>query len=152
MWFLFCVCICVCNEQLSSAQMLQAFLTLQQQHQYLGTPLISQFVEEPLYVNAKQYYRILKRRQQRAKLEQENKLPRQRKVSNPQHTDTISLSFFLSLFLFFLFWIFCWLFLFCSRIFTNHVMNMQWNDLETNRVDSQKYIQIDSYWLKFSFT
>lgn len=36
--------------------------------------------EEPLYVNAKQYYRILKRRVARARLEELHRLSRQRKV------------------------------------------------------------------------
>lgn len=36
--------------------------------------------EEPLYVNAKQYFRILKRRVARARLEEVHRLSRQRKV------------------------------------------------------------------------
>jgi len=37
--------------------------------------------DEPLYVNAKQYHRILKRRAARARLEEQNKVSRQRKVT-----------------------------------------------------------------------
>jgi nuclear transcription factor Y alpha len=36
--------------------------------------------EEPLYVNAKQYFRILKRRVARTRLEELHRLSRQRKV------------------------------------------------------------------------
>lgn len=39
--------------------------------------------DEPLYVNAKQYYRILKRRVARARLEEVHRLSRQRKVRRP---------------------------------------------------------------------
>lgn len=38
--------------------------------------------EEPLYVNAKQYHRILKRRAARQRLEELNRLARSRKVSS----------------------------------------------------------------------
>lgn len=38
-----------------------------------------QVEEEPIYVNAKQYHRILVRREQRAKLERQNKLVKQRR-------------------------------------------------------------------------
>lgn len=37
--------------------------------------------EEPLYVNAKQYHRILKRRQARARLEAEGRIPKERRVT-----------------------------------------------------------------------
>ncbi len=42
----------------------------------------SQAEEEPLYVNAKQYNRILKRRQARNKLENEGRIPKVRMVIN----------------------------------------------------------------------
>lgn len=45
--------------------------------------------EEPLYVNAKQYHRILKRRMARARLEELNRLVRSRKVSTPIHPITL---------------------------------------------------------------
>ena len=45
----------------------------------LNTALIQEQEEEPLYVNAKQYHRILKRRAARAKLEAEGKIPKERR-------------------------------------------------------------------------
>lgn len=46
--------------------------------------------EEPLYVNAKQYHRILKRRAARARLEELNQLIRQRKVSPSRRVPVVS--------------------------------------------------------------
>ncbi|KAL7293709.1 hypothetical protein TKK_0012781 [Trichogramma kaykai] len=48
-------------------------------YQRLALPNAAEILEEePLYVNAKQYKRILKRRQARAKLEAEGKIPKER--------------------------------------------------------------------------
>lgn len=44
--------------------------------------------EEPLYVNAKQYHRILKRRQARAKLEALGRIPKERQVLKNEITQT----------------------------------------------------------------
>lgn len=52
--------------------------------------------EEPLYVNAKQYHRILKRRQARAKLEALGRIPKERQVTTYlltilcSHVDNVS--------------------------------------------------------------
>ncbi|XP_012274604.1 nuclear transcription factor Y subunit alpha isoform X2 [Orussus abietinus] len=50
----------------------------QTQFQRVALPGPEFLEEEPLYVNAKQYRRILKRRQARAKLEAEGKIPKER--------------------------------------------------------------------------
>lgn len=44
-----------------------------------ATVVAAEGEEEPLYVNAKQYHRILKRRQDRAKLEAQGKIPKERR-------------------------------------------------------------------------
>jgi hypothetical protein len=68
--------------------------------------------EEPLYVNAKQYNRILKRRAARAKLESEGRIPRERKVRTIARVDARMMLPCLSIF--------------CSvNFFTNLVIDMQ---------------------------
>lgn len=53
--------------------------------QRIPLPGAEMLEEEPLYVNAKQYHRILKRRQARAKLEAEGKIPKERRVRRIGH-------------------------------------------------------------------
>ena len=49
---------------------------------FVQQPTTGESGDEPLYVNAKQYHRILKRRQARAKLESEGRIPKERQVLN----------------------------------------------------------------------
>ena len=73
------------SGQLQTVQMQTANTTATTPNQGSGGPEPTE--EEPLYVNAKQYNRILKRRAARAKLEAEGRIPRERKVSH--RIDTI---------------------------------------------------------------
>lgn len=51
--------------------------------QQQGVPLQCDAVEEPVFVNAKQYHGILRRRQSRAKLEARNRAIKSKKVNLP---------------------------------------------------------------------
>lgn len=53
------------------------------------TPAVQELDEEPLYVNAKQYHRILKRRLARARLAEIQKLSTQRKVSSTSENASV---------------------------------------------------------------
>lgn len=66
------------SGQLQTVQMQTSAPTAQQTSQSAAASEPTE--EEPLYVNAKQYNRILKRRAARAKLEAEGRIPRERKV------------------------------------------------------------------------
>ncbi|CAF3697886.1 unnamed protein product [Rotaria sordida] len=63
------------SNQLQTVQMQTSSSTVPNQQSVTQEPT----EEEPLYVNAKQYNRILKRRAARAKLEAEGRIPRERK-------------------------------------------------------------------------
>ncbi|KAG5652232.1 hypothetical protein H0H81_005726 [Sphagnurus paluster] len=54
-----------------------------EQHTLFNAPDEQPIDDEPLYVNAKQYFRILKRRVARARLEEVHRLSRQRKARPP---------------------------------------------------------------------
>jgi nuclear transcription factor Y alpha len=66
------------SGQLQTVQMQTAGTAATTPNQTAAAPEPTE--EEPLYVNAKQYNRILKRRAARAKLEAEGRIPRERKV------------------------------------------------------------------------
>ncbi len=69
------------SGQLQAVQMQTGGLTTSSATSSAQTTVASEPTEEePLYVNAKQYNRILKRRAARAKLEADGRIPRERKV------------------------------------------------------------------------